>query len=122
MYLLSESVIGNGPAMSKAILSNSAPTLYCFIKSLLRVLGSLLAAHVAHFRHQLSMSSRAFTLYKRSRIFPKVLLTTPKCAPDVPPWISCRTSFTRHLGRTSSIVTAFPSTLSHARFKGRFLL
>jgi hypothetical protein len=98
MYLLPESVIGNGPAMSKAILSNGAPTLRCFI----RAPCSLHMSHICDTKSQCHpghLSSRSVRVF-----FPKS-------------WISCRTSFTRHLGRTSCFpIDTFPCTFQEAVF------
>jgi hypothetical protein len=121
MNLLPESVIGNGPAMSKAILSNGAPTLYSFIRPIASCSGPLARCTCRTFSTpSLNIipgiySVEAFAYFSQSLVHTKV------CA-DVPPWISCRTSFTRHLGEPATL-----SPLPHRHFpthvsRGRFLL
>ena len=41
-----------------------------------------------------------------------MLLLTPRCPPDVPPWISAKTSFTLLWGVTTWAVFFFPSAYS----------
>jgi hypothetical protein len=114
MYRIPLSLYGNGPAMSMAILSNGAPTLYWYIRSRLLARGPRLAAQVLHCWHQISTSLLECSQKYRCLNLSSFLFT-PRCPPDGPPRSSVSTSFTLLRGRTFCAASSFrPATPSYA--------